>query len=236
MNTVKTLSMAVAGAAVVSLGTACLNPSAAEAAIMAVGDSASWITGTNELANQGFNMVSLPKSSVSEKSSFSTLSSPFGNLSFGSEVEKRVIGSSWNTWSNDYQGEVYYNKGASSLQITMPPGILAFDLYIEPEVFDFFEIAVTATSGKTSTTNLSQNVNGDSGAKYFGFYGTDGDLIQSITLIDKSGGAANGFAMAQLRVAPVPEPITMGGSVLALCLGWGMRKKLRSSKSAAIKN
>jgi hypothetical protein len=236
MNTVKTLSMAVAGAAVVSLGGACLNSSAANAAIMAVGDSASWITGTNELANQGFNMVSLPNSSAPDKSSFSTLASPFGNLSFGSEVEKHIIGSGWNTWSNGYQGEVYYNKGASSLEIKLPPGIIAFDLYIEPEVLDFFEIAVTATNGKTSTANLSQNVNGDGGAKYFGFYGTDGDLIQSITLIDKSGGAANGFAMAQLRVAPVPEPITMGGSVLALCLGWGMRKKRKSSKSTAPKN
>ncbi|HEY9634587.1 MAG TPA: PEP-CTERM sorting domain-containing protein [Coleofasciculaceae cyanobacterium] len=236
MSKLKKLSMAVAGAAFVSLGAAYVNPSAANAAIVAVGDSGSWTTGSNTLANQGFNMVTLPKSSATELSSFSTLGSPFGNLNFSSPVEKRVIGSSWNTWSNGYTGEVYYNKGASTLEIALPPDIVAFDLYVEPEVFDFFEIAVTAMNGVTSTATLSQRVTGDSGAKYFGFYATGGDLIKSITLIDKSGGAANGFSIAQLRVSPVPEPFTIGGSLLAVCFGWGMRKKLASSKDASIKN
>lgn len=236
MNTVKKLSMALAGAAFVSLGAAYANAPAASAAIMTVGDSGSWTTGTNELSNQGLNMVTLPNSGKPDLSSFSTLSSPFGDLSFSSQVEKRVIGSSWNTWSNNYAGEVYYNKGGSSLQITLPANIVAFDLYVEPEVFDFFEIAVTATNGKTSLATLSQNVSGDAGAKYFGFYATDGDLLKSITLIDKTGGAANGFALAQMRVSPVPEPFTIGGSLLAIGLGWRMKKKLASSKNASIKN
>lgn len=237
MTTMSKFSMAIAGAAFVSLGVACVNAPAVNAAIVAVGDSGSWVAGSNTLANQGFNMVNVSDNNAPNLGLISTLSSPVGNVTLGSEVEKRTIGSSWNTWSNGYSGDVYYNRGATNLEITMPFDVAAFDLYLQPEQYKMFEIAVTVmTSTGLTTTTLAQNIDGKGGAKYFGFYGTDGDVLKSITITDKSGGAAKGFAFAQMRIAPVPEPLMIGGSLLALGFGWRMKKKLASSKSPAVKS
>lgn len=231
MAMVKKLAMAVAGAAFVSLGAAYLDTPTVDAAIVAVGDSGSWLTGSNAIANQGFNMVTVPNSPEPEFSSVSTLSSSVGNLTFSSPAQELVVGSGWKTWSNDYNGEVYYNGDNAPFEITLPDDIVAFDLYLQPEEFGLFDIELTTMSGATSTVSLSQNIQGNGGAEYFGFYATDGDSIKSITIKDKSGGAANGFAVAQLRMAHVPEPLTIGGSAIALAFGWRMRRKRSSSKN-----
>jgi hypothetical protein len=230
MNPMKKLSMAVAGVACISLGAAYTNAPAASAAIVAVGDSSSWVTGSNAISNLGYNMVTVADdpSVPGGFTPVTTLSSPVGSLAFDSPVQKAYIGSGWNTWSNGYTGEVYYNGGDTTLTIALPSSIVAFDLYVEPTAHDLFEIAVTAVNG--TTTSLSQFVSGKADAKYFGFYATDEDTISSITIADKSGGLAAGFAIGQLRVASVPEPLTVGGTLVALGFGLLMRKKMGSSR------
>jgi len=235
MAMMKKLAMAMAGAALVSLGATYLNTQTAEAAIFAVGDSGSWSTGSNTMESEGFNMVTVSDSPAPELSSVSALSSPFGDLTFSSDAQELVVGSYWKTWSNGYNGEVYYNEGNTSFQITLPDDIVAFDLYLQPEQFNMFDIELTGMNGATTTASLSQSIAGNGGAQYFGFYATNGDTLKTITITDKSGGAANGFAVAQLRVAHVPEPMTIGGSIFALAFGLHMRKK-RASKNASLKS
>lgn len=217
-NVMKKLSMTAAGVAFIALGSAFAKTPSAEAAILSVDNSGSWITGANTISNLGFNMVTVPNdlSVPGGNTPVTTLSSPLGNLTFSPEVQKVYIGSGWATWSNGYTGEVYSNAGATTTTITLPFGIGAFDLYVEPNTFNLFEIAVRAVNG--TTTTLSQLVDGLGGAQYFGFYSTDGDSISSITVSDRSGGNAGGFAMAQMRLAAksVPEPASTLG-LLAFC-------------------
>lgn len=202
----------------------------AKAAILTVDDSGSWATGSNTLTNLGYKMMTVPNSPVAERSFFSILSSPLGNLIFDPEVSKRIVGSSWATWSHGYRGEVYFSGiNVRTTTITLPVGISAFDLYVEPGNFDIFEIAVTAMDG--TTTTLSQAVRGRAGAKYFGFYATADDLIATISVTDKTG-TAGGFAIGELRLArknPVSVPIPESTSVFGLLIfgGMGVGSQLR---------
>ena len=212
----KKLSTVAAGIAFVFLGII-TNAPAASAAIFSVDNSGSWITGSNTLANLNFDMVVVPDSSVVEGTSVSEMSSPLGALTFSPEVQKDYVGGQhlWATWSNGYTGEVYDNLGAVATTITLPSGIDAFDLYVEPNFYgQAYDIAVTAKDGSVST--LTQPVNAFEGAKYFGFYATDEDAISSITVLDRSGIAGNGFAIGQLRLAAelrktAPEPTSVLG-------------------------
>jgi hypothetical protein len=118
---------------------------------------------------------------------------------------------------------VYFSNSATSIEIDLPASIAAFDLYVQPDPFGFFDITVTAQDG--TTTSLTQAVNGNAGAKYFGFYGTGGDLIDKITV-----SSSVGFAVGQLRLAkPVPEPASVLGLLTIGVLGAGsvLKRKLK---------
>lgn len=222
----KKLSMITAGVTFITLGSLA-NAPPVKAAIIAIDDSGSWATGTDTLANLGFNMVTVPDSPEAELSSVSTLSSPFGNLTFSPTVEKRYIGSSWTTWSHGHMGEVYYS-GANvvTTKIKLPFGISAFDLYVEPDMFSTYKITVTVIDSSLAT--LTQEINGFGGAKYFGFYATNGGVLSSVTITDRTGGAANGFAMAEFRLAAreIPETSSVLG-ILTFC-ALGVRSRLLS--------
>ena len=224
LTTIKKLSMTAAGATFVALGVTFAHTTAANAAIVALDDSNSWVSpGTNTLTNLGFNMVTVPDPSLAAFTNVTTLSSPLGNLTFTPSVNYRKIGSGWTSWSHGYTGEVYYSNGATSIQIDLPASIAAFDLYVEPEPFNIFNITVTAQNG--TTTSLTQPVDGNAGAKYFGFYGTGGDLIDKITV-----SSSVDFAVGQLRLAkPVPEPASVLGLLTIGVLGAGsvLKRKLK---------
>jgi hypothetical protein len=217
----KKLSMVGAGATFVALGVTFAHTTAANAAIVALNDSNSWVSpGTNTLTNLGFNMVTVPDPGLAVYTNVTTLSSPLGNLTFTPSVNYRKIGSGWLTWSNGYTGEVYSSDGATSIEIDLPASIAAFDLYVEPDPVAIFDITVTAQDG--TTTSLTQAVNGNAGAKYFGFYGTGGDLIDKITV-----SSSQGFAVGQLRLGakPVPEPASVLGLLTIGVLGAGSALK-----------
>lgn len=198
------------------------------AAIVTVNDSGSWINGADTLANQGFNLTPVPNGAEAVGTDLSTLNSPLGEIGFSPSVNKRQIGNGWLTWSNGYQGEVYFTNGVPTLDIKLP-NLAAFDFYAEPDVFNPFTISAVAQSGKTSDV-LSQVVNGNAGAKYFGFYSDDPlDLIQSIQITADPG--SNGFAIAQMRgaKATVPTPLLLPGFI---GFGLGLWRKARSRRQA----
>ncbi len=211
------------------------------AAIVTVNDSGSWINGDNTLAQQGFNLIPVPNGAEAVGSDISTLNSPVGDIGFNGSISKRQIGNqepgkAWGSWSNGYQGEVYY-AGIDVLTLDIKvPNLAAFDFYAQPDFQQLATISAIAQSGEISDV-LSQQVDGSGGAKYFGFYSDNPlDPIQSIQITaDKRSG---GFAIAQLRgatatvpsvpsVGKVPTPLLLP-AMIGLSLGLWRKARSRS--------
>jgi hypothetical protein len=196
----------------------------ADAAIITVNDSGSWINGTDALRGLGLNLTNIPNGQEALGTDLSQLSSPLGEIKFSSIVNKRQIGKGWRSWSNGYQGEIYFTNGATTLDLHLP-NLLAFDFYAEPDVQLPFTISAIAQSGVISDP-LTQLANGDAGAKYFGFYSDDPlDPIQSVRISAEP--ASKGFAIGQLRGASktVPSPALLPGMI---ALGLGIWRKYRT--------
>ena len=120
-----------------------------------------------------------------------------GPLGFSTACSVRQIGMGWATWSHGYTGKVYYTNGAYSVTIGLPSDTAAFLTYVEPNPFSWYDITVTAQDG----TSLTTYVTGSSGASGFGFYGTGGSTIDTLTI-----SAATDFAFGEFYGAIIPEP------------------------------
>ena len=142
-----------------------------------------------------------------------------GQVGFGSSLQHCTVPSSWATWSHGYTGDVYSSDNdESSITLTMPSQTKAFYLYAEPNPFEPWRITATAADGSTTTIAVSQMVDGDGGASYYGFWCDD--VISSIT-VDYAG--CNGFAIGEFGIASVPAP----GAVLLVGIGLGALSRLR---------
>jgi len=225
----KTLSLTTVGATLLSISF--ISAPSAQAAIIGVGNSGSWATGSNTLSNLGFNLVSTQNSPQPEYQDLSSLSSSLGTVSFNRNVNKRIVSSGWLYWSHGYTGEVYFTQAIadanpfSTLTINLPSGIGAFDFYAQPNLFGAFSISAAASNGSIVT----QTIDGTGGAQYFGFYSTiPSQFLTSITITADPG--ASGFAVGELRLAnalPVPTPALLPG-LIGLGLGvWHKRKGKR---------
>jgi hypothetical protein len=131
---------------------------------------------------------------------------PAGTIGFSSALSHDLATiSCWATWSNGYTGDVYddspVHTGAAvpaQVTITLPAGTNGFYFYAEPVNFSDFTITATAQNG---TTSNPVTVNGDAGAKYFGFYGTGGVTLASITVTATD---TDGFAIGEFGINKSP--------------------------------
>jgi hypothetical protein len=153
----------------------------------------------------------------------SSVVSPLGGaLKFSSKLDHVEIGEGWQTWSNGYEGDVYFFGFGKSLTLTLPKLTKAFYFYAEPNCFAPHNI--TASSGGVV---LSEEVTGKSGAEFFGFYATGTSALTSITITsnDQAGFAIGEFGIGNTLFVPspfvstaVPEPSTYAlTGALALC-------------------
>jgi len=161
----------------------------------------------------------------------SSLESPtrcFGTLNFSTPLSHHAIGDGWATWSHGYTGDVYTFVGGTTTTINLPPATRAFYFYTESNNFATYTVNAIANDG---TTTGPISINGNSGAKFIGFYTTGSQcLLKSITVTYPP--AANGFAIGEFGIscmAMIPTMSEWGLIILCLLLlafaGVSIRKR-----------
>jgi hypothetical protein len=126
---------------------------------------------------------------------------PAGSITFSPTLTHVTVGNGWATWSHGYTGDVYYTtNNPATITIALPAGTNAFYLYAEPNTLSPFTVTATAQDGTTSGPVL---VNGDGGASYFGFYGTGGATLASITVTTDD---TLGLGIGEFGISPTAAP------------------------------
>lgn len=149
-----------------------------------------------------------------------------GNVGFSGNLIHLVVGSGWATWSNGYTGDVYYTDGALSRTLTLPANTGAFYFFAEPNDSVAFNFTATAQNG----TQILQSASGNAGATYFGFYGTGGDTIQTISISSTTDFAIGEFGIANVNVAAVPDTTNLVSLLAPLCLFVGALRRLTAGE------
>jgi hypothetical protein len=129
------------------------------------------------------------------------VSDPAGTIGFTPSLTHARVNQGWATWSHGYTGDVYYT-GGTQITITLPAGTKAFYFYAEPNNFALFSVEATAQDG---TTSGPISVDGNAGAKYFGFYATGETTLESITVTTSD---TTGFAVGEFGINPAAPVIT----------------------------
>jgi hypothetical protein len=122
-----------------------------------------------------------------------------GTILFSPALAHRTVPSSWRTWSHGYTGDVYFTGESSTedstVTIDLPPATKAFAFDAEPNTFGSFTVEAIAGDG---TSSEPIDIEGDSGARYFGFYGSGGQTVASITV---SASDPLGFAIGEFSIS-----------------------------------
>ncbi len=134
-------------------------------------------------------------SGAADFSTVTSIPSSFGGVTLAPGHLKLTIGSGWATWSHGYTGEVFWTNGATTATYTMPAGVGAFDLYIEPNPFSVNSFTATGTASDASTASVTVSADGSGGANHFGFYTTGGCCLTSVTVTGQVD-----WAIGELRV------------------------------------
>ncbi|MCX5643564.1 MAG: hypothetical protein NTZ17_02590 [Phycisphaerae bacterium] len=126
-----------------------------------------------------YSMTAFPLDAGPIETHVTSVASPLGGqVDFSIPMVHELVGIGWLTWSHGYTGDVYWTDGATSVTMTLPTETKAFYFYAEPNPMAQYTIVATAQDG----TQVGQNISGNAGAAYYGFYGTDGSFINSITV------------------------------------------------------
>ncbi len=105
----------------------------------------------------------------------------------------------WPNWSHGYTGDVYWTTiNISSVELTLPAQTGAFYFYAQPRP-NSGTVTITASSNGVT---VSQDVDSDGGAAYFGFYADGTDTILSIMITSSTDFAVDtDFAVGEFGIA-----------------------------------
>ncbi len=124
---------------------------------------------------------------------------PAGTILFDPALQHLTVPDGWATWSHGYTGDVYFTGTSSgsdsTVTIDLPAATKAFAFYAEPNTFASFTVEAIADDG---TSSEPIDIEGDSGARYFGFYGTGEQSVASITI---SASDPEGFAVGEFSIS-----------------------------------
>jgi hypothetical protein len=129
-----------------------------------------------------------------------SVNDPAGTIGFTPALNHSRVGNGWATWSHGYTGDVYWTNTGSTITITLPSGTTAFYLYAEPNSLSPFTVTATAQDG---TTSGPTTVDGNGGARYFGFYGTGGATLAFITVTTND---TAGLGVGEFGISPSAAP------------------------------
>ena len=121
---------------------------------------------------------------------------PTSVFSFTPSLKLLTIGNNWcaSDWAGGtYSGRIYDTPGTTpltgdTLTITLPAPMSAVYFYAQPSMFGALNSTATAqdgtsvSSGPTPSEAFSCSGTNPPSGQFFGFYGTSGDKIQSITV------------------------------------------------------
>lgn len=143
-----------------------------------------------------YTMTAFGSDARPEFESVSSVADPAGTIGFSPPLTHLTVPSGWATWSHGYNGDVYYTETESTVTISLPDGTKAFAFYAEPNTFDSFTVEAIAQDG---TSSEPIDIEGNSGARYFGFYGTGDQTVASVkvTASDPAGFAVGEFQIAR---------------------------------------
>ena len=169
-----------------------LSPSAARASI--IGEDRG--TDAPEATLGGYAMTSFLADIRPLGNYVTSVDSPLGGtVDFSPDVMHLTI-PTWPNWSHGYTGDVYWTALAHSIELTLPAETGAFYFYAQPKTGSG---NITASS---NGTDVSQGVESDGGASYFGFYADGTDTISSITITADTDFAVGEFGIASVQVIP----------------------------------
>lgn len=129
-----------------------------------------------------------------------------GSLGFD-QASILTLGNGWQTWPGGYTGQVLF-PGETPTTITFG-GLTALGFEAQPDPFSVHDITVTLSDGSV----LTQAVDGNSGARFFGFVGAG---IASVT-ISSDVNFAYGNIWSSLAT-PVPVPVAPAMALFGLAL------------------
>ncbi len=108
----------------------------------------------------------------------------------------------WPSWRHGYTGDVYWTStNVSSVELTLPVQTGAFYFYAQPKTDSGTVTTVTITASSNGT-DVSQDVESDGGAAYFGFYADGTDTISSIMITSSIDFAVGEFGIAETLQIP----------------------------------
>ena len=130
----------------------------------------------------------------------SSVPDPSGTILLSPSLWHYRVGAGWATWSHGYTGDIYYVPQAApgvdpTVELTLPQDTKAFAFYAEPNTFASFTVEAISSDG---TSSEPVSIQGNSGARYFGFYGTNGRTVSSIVV---TASDPRGFAIGEFQIS-----------------------------------
>jgi len=202
---------------------ACLTPPARADFVALANPDASYVATTNLLPITGSEFDTVD--SVTDGINTAFFRNPGG---FGTPLSLTIfdVGSVWLSWSAPPFAETdtppVLDVTAPGVRISLDQPAVVFGFEAEPQAFGLHTITARFFDASGLAGTITQDLEGDSGARLFAAFDSQG-------FTDILIGSADEFGIAQLRygnTAPVPEPSSVGltAAVLGLML-WRWRSR-----------
>lgn len=159
-------------------------------------------------------------------------------LTFDQQMTKVTVPVGWGTWGSPPETEssippVLYQTAANALQIQLSVPSTTFGFELQPVNIDSanpYEFQALFYEGPTLIGSVTRYLTGNADARLFAGFTTD-EAFTSV-LINNVDGRAGGFALAQLRFTPVPEPasVAMIAQAIVAVGFYGWRKRRQAAK------